>query len=155
MPFCSQCGHQVGDRDSFCGSCGARQPFGSPRPPYGGAFPDQFLSNFSPRTLAVLCYIPLLGWLASIVVLASQSFRRDLTLRFHAFQGLYLFAAYLVVDWAVQPIFAAAHLPFRPDHLLRGLIIGLWIFMIVKASHGEAYALPVIGELASRSAEEK
>ena len=155
MPFCSQCGHQVGDIDAFCASCGARQPVSEPRtnPP---RTTEDYLSGISPQTLAILCYIPLVGWVASIIVLAAQTFRRNITLRFHAFQGLYLFAAYLIVDWAIQPIFAVmpGHF-FRPDHLLRGLLIGVWIFMLVKASQGQAYSLPVIGELAQRSAEGK
>ena len=41
------------------------------------------------------------------------------------------------------------------DQILEGVIIGLWIFMMVKAAHEEAYALPVIGELAQKSAAER
>jgi hypothetical protein len=32
MPFCSQCGNQVGGRDIFCAKCGFRQPVEAPRP---------------------------------------------------------------------------------------------------------------------------
>ena len=92
----------------------------------------------------------------TVIVLAAERFRNDCIVRFHAFQGLYLFAAWLLVEWAVRPIFRAMPEPgFRVDHLLQAIILGLWIFMIIKANHEEAYALPVIGELAQRSAAER
>lgn len=77
-------------------------------------------------------------------------------MRFHAFQGLYLFAAWLLVEWAVRPVFRGMPEPaFRLDHLLQAIIVGLWIFMIIKANRGEAYSLPIIGDLAQRSATER
>lgn len=147
MPFCSQCGNQVGDFDAFCGKCGSRQPV-TPPPP------RDFFSGMSPRTAAILCYIPLVGWICAIVVLASERFRYNHILRFHAFQGLYLFVAWLLADQVLGPMFGAiphVHL----GGLFRAVVLGLWIFMIIKASHEEAYSLPVIGELAERSAAER
>ncbi len=77
-------------------------------------------------------------------------------MRFHAFQGLYIFAAWLLVDWAVEPIFnALPHHVFRVDHLLQAILLGVWVLMLVKTSHGEVYSLPVLGELAQRSAHER
>jgi uncharacterized membrane protein len=43
----------------------------------------------------------------------------------------------------------------RIDHLLEAVILGVSIFMMVKASHNEPYVLPIIGELAQRSATEQ
>jgi len=68
MPFCSQCGNQVDAADVFCAKCGARQPNAAPRPA------DPF-SSITPRTASILCYIPGLGWIGSIIVLASERFR--------------------------------------------------------------------------------
>ena len=147
MPYCSQCGNQVSEVDVFCGKCGARQPVAAPPP-------RELLSSMSPRTAAILCYVPLVGWICAIVVLASQRFRHDRTLRFHAFQGLYLFVAWLIVDQVLAPMFGMiphVHL----GGLFHLIVLVLWIFMIVKASHDEAYALPVIGELAERSIAER
>jgi uncharacterized membrane protein len=39
--------------------------------------------------------------------------------------------------------------------ILHGIILAVSIFMMVKASHDEAYVLPIIGELAQRSATEQ
>ena len=147
MPYCSQCGTVVGDADVFCAKCGSRQPV-APSPAQ-----DPF-SGISPRTAAILCYIPMMGWVAAIIVLAADRFRHDRVLRFHAFQGLYLFVAWLIADHVLGPVFA-----FVPHvhlgGLFQALVLVMWIFMIVKASHEEAYSLPIIGELAERSVAER
>jgi uncharacterized membrane protein len=96
-----------------------------------------------------------MGWIAAVFVLASRKFRRDQIVRFHAFQGLYLFAAWLLVHWVVYPIaMATGGRAPRIDHILEALIIIVSIFMMVKASHNEAYVLPIVGELAQRSSNE-
>lgn len=156
MPFCVQCGNRVGDVDIYCRKCGARQPAGAPTPPG----PDP-IAGISGRNAALLCYIPMVGWIAAIVVLASERFRRDTDVRFHAFQGLYLFVAWLMVEWVVSPAlyFSDWHGGFPLhglfSHILQLVIFAAWILMIVKASHGEKYKLPVIGELAERSVSEQ
>lgn len=153
MPFCSQCGNRVGDADAFCGACGTRQPGGRAFPLPGVVDP---LSGISPRAFSIMCYIPVIGWVASIIVLGARRFRTDLTLRFHAFQGLYLFGAWLLVEWAVSPIFSAMpHGVPRIDHLLKAVIMVVWVFMLVRTSQGVVFSLPLLGELAHRSAHER
>jgi uncharacterized membrane protein len=161
MPFCTQCGHEASSTDAFCGRCGARQP-GAPAGGFRTATsytpqPMQDpLAGLSPRTAAILCYVPAIGWIAAIIVLATRRFKEDRLVRFHAFQGLYLFAAWLIVDWGVGPIVRwtpGRHVPL--DTMLHGLILAVSIFMMIKASHDEAYVLPIIGELAQRSATEQ
>jgi uncharacterized membrane protein len=91
-----------------------------------------------------------------VVVLASNRFKKDNVLRFHAFQGLYIFAAWLMVQWVIQPMsHTFGYSGVRLDHLLKVGLVFVWIFMIVKASRDEAYVLPIIGELAQRSAAEQ
>ena len=150
MPFCSQCGNQVGELDGFCGRCGARQSAASSPPPRTGKDP---LASLNPRTASILCYVPGLGWIASIVVLAADKFRHERTVRFHAFQGLYLFVAWLMVDWVVRPVLRSSSANFVPQ-VFQAALLAIAIFMMVKASHGEDYHLPVIGELAQRSVTE-
>jgi len=146
MPYCSYCGNQVRSRDAFCGQCGTRQPV--------NAAPAEALERISPRTAAICCYIPGIGWVASIIVLASQKFRHDRTVRFHAFQGLYLFVAWLLNDWVLQPI--TQQVPhFRIHGLVGAVLFFMSIFMMVKAAHNEAYSLPLFGELARRSVSEE
>ena len=144
--------------DTFCGRCGSRQPAAVPPggpPPAAGRNPSPIaadpLAGINPRTAAILCYVPAIGWIASIVVLASQRFRRNRLVRFHAFQGLYLFVAWLMEDWVLRPMafFMIPHLHIH--QLVEAVLLGMSIFMMVKASHNEAYSLPLFGELAQRS----
>jgi uncharacterized membrane protein len=150
MPFCTQCGTNVSATDVYCASCGAQQP--------DVQRPNDFVGSMRPNTAALLCYIPFVGWIASIVVLASQRFRFERDVRFHAFQGLYLFVAWLILDWGVGPFFAFVPrnvFHFSVAGLLKMVVMGAWIFMIIKASQGERYRLPVFGELAERSLTEQ
>jgi len=152
MPFCSQCGNQVSTADVFCSRCGAHQPVSAapPPPPPGPADP---LSGITPRTASILCYVPAIGWIAAIIVLASQKFRQDRAVRFHAFQGLYLFVAWLMADWVLRPLLFFEWQPhvMGLDTIVKAILLAMSIFMIVKASHEEAYSLPLFGELAQRS----
>jgi uncharacterized membrane protein len=101
----------------------------------------------------VLSYAPGIGWIACIVWLASDRFRRDRTVRFHAFQGLYLFVAWLMNAWVIRPLcLIPPHMPM--DKLVQLALLIMAIFMMIKASHDEAYALPLFGELAARSVAE-
>jgi uncharacterized membrane protein len=144
MPFCSQCGNEVRSYDVFCAHCGSRQPVGTVQP--------DVLAGITPRTASILCYLPTLGWIAAVIILATQRFKGDRMVRFHAFQGLYLFAVWLFIQWALKPVFSEAG--FRLDHLLEAVVFFVWIFMMIKAAHAQAFVLPVIGELAQKSAAE-
>ncbi len=138
------------------------QPLRAPdrsRPP-----PADFFGELSNKNASLLCYIPWLGWIAAIIVLASARYKRDTAdareVRFNAFQGLYLFVAWLIVDWVVSPALRFGMVgmgdAFRPmEGLLRVAILAAWIVMLVKVSHSEHYRLPIVGEMAERSVEEQ
>lgn len=120
------------------------------------AAPVDPLAGVSNRTASLLCYIPMVGWIAAIVVLASMRFRRDPRVRFHAFQGFYLFVVWLIVDWVLGPVFGFAgpwhH--FMPA-LLKAIVFGAWIFMLIKVAQEETFSLPIIGDLAQKSVSEQ
>lgn len=147
MPFCCQCGNQILDTDQYCAKCGARQT--------GARTAVDLAASFTPRTASILCYLPWVGWIAAIVVLASNTFRNNRTVRFHAFQGLYLFVAWLIVQWVFAPLSFFTRGPHIPiAGLLQLAILVVWIFMIIKTSQEQVYSLPVIGELAEKSLSE-
>ena len=152
MPYCCQCGKTVGNRDVYCAGCGQRQP----TPPAA-----DYLHGISPRTASLLCYIPIVGWVVAIVVLASTRFRQDTRVRFNAFQGLYLFVAWLIVDWVLRPMFrtpgdwGGPHVYQVFPALMQVAVLGAWIFMIIKTAHDEVYKLPILGELAEKSVSEQ
>ncbi|MBY0506118.1 MAG: hypothetical protein K2X03_19535 [Bryobacteraceae bacterium] len=153
MLFCSNCGGPVNPGDAFCGKCGTRQP-GAAAPPPSAPRAASAGDGLSPSTASTLCYIPWFGWLAAIYVLAAERFRRERDARFHAFQGLYLFVVWLIVDRVVAPIFRSGFLP-GIGWPLRLAIIGTGIYMAIKTSQGQRVLLPVIGELAEKSANEQ
>jgi uncharacterized membrane protein len=148
MPFCCSCGQKVGDKDAFCANCGAaQQPTATPVTDY--------LHGISPRTASLLCYIPIVGWIWAIVVLASARFRDERRVRFNAFQGLYLFVAWLIADWVLKPIFRFPHMFQVFPALIEAALFGAWIWMIIKTAHGEFYKLPILGDLAEKSVAEQ
>ena len=154
MPFCTQCGTQVGDAAAYCASCGARQP-GAPAGKPGGG--EDWLQSIAPGTAATLCYLPFVGWIAALIVLASHRFREDRLARFHAFQGLYLFVVWLLVDMAAGILFGFAGALARRvlTGTLKLSVIGGWVLMMFKTSQGETVRLPFLGDLAERSVSEQ
>lgn len=153
MPFCTNCGSSVDTNGAFCAHCGAPQP--QMRPP--SQYTD-FLDSLSDRTACILCYIPVFGAIPAIIFLASQRFRANGRVRFDAFQSVYLFVAWLIVSsampililgvpsWGVEHLFVAA---------LKIVLFGCWIYLLIKAAHEEQVRLPILGDLAARSATEQ
>ena len=153
MPYCCQCGNQVGGTDIFCGKCGKRQSVQT------GPKRD-FLDNFPPRVASLLCYVPLFGWIPCVVVLAANRYRQERLARFHAFQGLYLFVIWLIVDTVLGRLFGHMSTPFFLFHrgsvdILKLAVFAVWIFMLVKTSQHQVFKLPILGELADRSVAEQ
>lgn len=150
MAFCGQCGKQINDADRFCPGCGRTQ---------AGAPPDpaNFWANLTDSNAALLCYIPWVGWIASIALLASTKFRGNRRVHFHAFQGLYIFVAWLLVDWFVSPMVRFG--PSFPGQVIPRLlslaVFAAWIVMLIKVHQDEDYRLPILGELADRSVSEQ
>ena len=178
MPYCVQCGSEVKPKDVFCAQCGTRQNVpvagpaagedaGTPPGSASGAskssafaapppisFKDD-LRGLNPRTASVLCYAPGFGWIMAIVVLASQRFRADGKTRFHAFQGLYLFAVYFLVNAFLPEMFDFARGTRFVAKAVEVSLLGISVMMMVKTWHGESFRLPVLGDLAEKSVSEQ
>lgn len=101
----------------------------------------------------MLCYIPQLGWIASVLFLASEQYKHERYVRFHAFQGLFLQAAALLfsVVFAASPFvyFPFRHLGYRT--LLQLLVVIAQVVGIIKTVQMHDYRLPVVGDLAEKS----
>lgn len=157
MPYCSQCGNQVREADAYCSRCGSRQPVSSSAPRLAAS------DAVSDRTACILCYIPFFGWVVSIIVLAAVRFRHQRVVRFHAFQALYLFVAWLLVDWVIQPIvLVGPHFWFRDAwphgfglttmvKVLELAIILVNSYMMLRVNDRETLRLPLVGDLAEKS----
>jgi uncharacterized membrane protein len=151
MAYCVQCGKQVGEADKFCPGCGRVQNVTAP------SNPGDFWANLTDQNAAMLCYIPWVGWIGAIAVLASNHFRGNKRLHFHAFQGLYIFVAWLLVQTFASPMlrFGGGYPGRSLSSLLSLLVLGAWIFMMMKVRQNDDYRLPILGELADRSVSEQ
>ena len=147
----------MGETAAYCANCGAAQGAEKPSSSAAGGT-KHALDAISPHTASILCYIPVAGWIPCVWVLASDRFQKDRQTRFHAFQGLYLFVAWLILDWGIHPFlgwFPGHGLRFAFSDLLKAVIFVAWIFMLVKTSRNENIRLPLFGELADRSLSEQ
>ena len=148
MPFCTHCGPQVQSTAAFCQSCGTAQP-GADTP--AGTDP---LASLKPRNAAILCYLPWPGWIMSLVILSTRRFQSNRLVRFHAFQGLYLFVAWMIVDIALEPVLRVSWLR-RIIPILELGLLATGILMLVKTSADQLIRLPIVGEMADRSVNEQ
>ncbi len=147
MPFCATCGAPVEGR--FCAKCGGAVAgdagaTGS-RPAAAGGMTDNVAS--------ALCYV--LTFITGIVFLVLEPYNKNKTVRFHAFQAIFMGAGILVFDIACSLIFGILHLGLFGALLFPLIGLGffiLWIYMIISAYQGKKVVLPLIGPLAEQQA---
>lgn len=159
MPFCSNCGFEVRSEDQYCGRCGAPQAAGAvppkPTPMTATSSGDPF-SSLNDKTASVLCYIPFLGWIASIYILSVDRFRNSSTVRFHAFQGLYLFVAWLVYDWVIESVlYTIVSRAWVITRIVKLGFIATWVFLLIKTSQRQMVRIPFVSDLADQSVAEQ
>jgi uncharacterized membrane protein len=131
-------------------------PYQAPyRPPYQPPYQPAGTgaSEIKPNVAGLLCY-PLF-FITGILFLVLTPYNRDRFVRFHAFQSIFLFAAYLALAIALGIVGAIMPWPFRA--LLSGvpklvLLVGT-VWGMYQAYKGERFKLPVIGDLAESQAD--
>ena len=157
MPFCSKCGFEVQSGDPFCGRCGAPQlPAAEAEPLKKTKTAGDPLSGIDANTVSTLCYVPFLGWIPSIYILSVERFRSSGTVRFHAFQGLYIFVAWLIYDWVIEGIlYGIVDRTWIISRAVRlGFTVG-WLFLLFKTHQREIIRVPFISDLADKSVAEQ
>jgi uncharacterized membrane protein len=138
---CPVCNTETGSNSTFCPHCGANTGTGAVAAqviaqPSG-------LSDTAAGTIAYLTFIP------AIIFLAMEPYNRSSYVRFHAWQSIFLSVAIIgintilglipIVGWIAAPIVSL------------GFLV-LWIIVLVKASKGERYKVPFIGNFAEQQA---
>jgi uncharacterized membrane protein len=163
MAFCQNCGTDSQGR--FCAKCGSPMPDpGQAAPAPGGyappppAAPVAQSAGMEENMASALCY--LLGWLTGVIFLVMAPYNQNKTIRFHAFQSIFLNVA-MIPLWFVFTIlsFVMHYIPVLGAliMLLLWFVFGfgffaLWLFLMYKAYNKEKFVLPVIGPLAEKQA---
>jgi len=105
--------------------------------------PEGTSTGLSPNIAGLLCYVG--GWISGIILLVLE--QRNKFVRFHAVQSIVTFGILTVagIILGLIPVVGGAF----------SLIIGIigfivWIVMIIKASSGEWYKLPWVGDVAEK-----
>jgi len=179
MAFCSNCGAEVQGR--FCAKCGTPNPAAAPSassvpppepppsaytappppPPHSaplpapGALPQA--AGLDENIACALCYT----FFGAIVFLVLEPYNRNRLIRFHAFQAIFVGAAWFALHIVISILLSVmlAILPFlvfvlgailHGGLLLAGFI--LWLMLTYKAYNRERWVLPVIGPLAEKQA---
>lgn len=169
MHSCPHCGSELPGQALFCQRCG--EPFSTESGPPGGE-PAPGAETLVPvvagpgpryaqarnelpipeNIAAVIAYITVIP---AIVFAYAEPFRRNLFVRFHAFQHIFLFVAGLGFTVAASLLWMLLQLmPFMrvlvfPFAGLIGLAwFFLWLLLLVKAYHHEWFKLPWVGDLA-------
>jgi uncharacterized membrane protein len=171
---CPVCHTETGDQSAFCNNCGASlsapapaaqaayappaaaAPAGYPAPPVAAAQS----TGLSPTAAAAISYITVIP---AILFLVMDPYKKMPLVRFHSFQSIGIAVAYFAL-WVVVAIgsMLVAFIPgvrmlllFMPFvYIIVGVgFFVLWLMAIIKASKGEWFKVPFIGDFAMKMAQ--
>ena len=143
MAFCPTCGTQIAD-GAACPKCAGAGPGTTAGTPVAAGITDNLAG-----ALAYLTIIP------AIVFLVIEPFNKKRFVRFHAFQSIFFFVAWIAIDIGLAII---GHIPFLGwATLFLWPLVSLVLFVILlilmlKAYQGQMFKLPVIGDIAAQQA---
>ena len=152
MAFCPNCGTQT--TGAFCPNCGAGASAGA-GPAAGAAYAPPAAtattSGMSENVASALCY--LFGLITGIIFLVLAPYNQNKTIRFHAFQSIFLHIAVIVI-WILYSIMSVlTHgLGFLLYPLMLLLFFAVWLYMMFTAYNKKKVKLPIIGDLAEKQA---
>ena len=156
MAFCPNCGSQVNGR--FCPNCGVDTSPGSGSSSSSYVPPAAPLSapGLAQNVASALCY--LLGFVTGIIFLVLSPYNRDRTVRFHAFQSIFLSVGLFVIDivlsilsgvlWSIH----AGALAFLVWRLYEVAVLVGWLYLMYSAYTNRKIVVPVVGPLAEKQA---
>jgi uncharacterized membrane protein len=152
MAFCPNCGSQVDG--SFCANCGTPMN-GAPHPGSapGSGFESPALTapGLTDNVAGALCYLG--AFITGIIFLVIAPYNKSKFVRFHAFQSIFFFIAWIVINIAFGMMVIMSHgfmaLLLPLFHLALFL---LWLYLMYTAFNNKKVKLPVIGDLAEKQA---
>ena len=149
--FCPNCGTQVDGK--FCPNCGAAISAGASAPNTGAYVPPASQATvqapgMSENVASALCY--LLGLITGIIFLVLAPYNQNKTIRFHAFQSIFLHVGVIIIWFVFAVVSHGFGLLFFPVYWLLAFI--LWLYMMYSAYNNRKVKLPVVGDLAEKQA---
>jgi uncharacterized membrane protein len=121
--------------------------------PVGAAYqPAPAAAGMADNVASALCYA--LTLITGILFLVLAPYNQNKTIRFHAFQSIFLGVAWILISMVLNVVFIAMHMF---SLLFLSPLIGLaffvlWIYMIISAYQGKMVVLPLIGPIAQSQA---
>jgi uncharacterized membrane protein len=124
-------------------------------PPPASAYQPAATAGMTDNVASALCY--LFGFITGVLFLVLAPYNQNRTVRFHAFQSIFLNVAAIFLSFALSIMFAMLHFIGAFFGLFLGPIIWLaffclWLYMMFSAYQGKTVVLPVIGPLAQKQA---
>jgi len=156
MAFCPNCGAAVDGR--FCAKCGTPMPAGAEStpgptpPPYS---PQPASAGMTDNVASALCYA--LGFITGILFLVLAPYNQNRTVRFHAFQSIFLNVAIILFSFALSILLGIFHFLGAIFGLFLVPVIWLcffilWLYLMFAAYQNKKVVLPVIGPIAEQQA---
>jgi uncharacterized membrane protein len=137
--LCPSCNTEAGT-SAFCPNCGVNMATG-----VAAAIPVQ-QSGLSDTAAGVLAYITVIP---AIIFLAMEPYSHSSFVRFHSWQSIFFGLVVAVTHFVLGLIPILGWIVLVPASLA---FFVLWIFVMYKASKGERYKLPFIGNFAEQQA---
>lgn len=151
MAFCPNCGSQVSG--GFCPNCGTAVG-GNASGPTGAGYsvpPAASTGGLTENVASALCY--LFGFITGIIFLLIAPYNQNKTIRFHAFQSIFLSVAWFACHICVLILAAITHgFGIFLSPVVGLLFFLLWLYMMFSAFNHRKIKLPVIGDLAEKQA---
>jgi uncharacterized membrane protein len=115
------------------------------------------LPGLADNVAAALCYLALV--LTGVLFLFLEPYNRNKTIRFHAFQSIFVWIGIVVASIAVRIVFGTI-LDGPHTYWLLDLIwsafslasLALWLVLMYRAYNGERWVAPVVGQMAEKYA---
>lgn len=164
MAFCPGCGTQVADGATFCAACG--KPMGAAAggaatatAPAAAPVAAAPASGLADNVAGLLCYCPFfIGLICDVIFLVTDPYKSNKFIRFHAFQSLFMHAAFFGLGIAFFILNMVLGAVFFPLVAIAGLIellvwlgaLVLVIMLMVKAYNLQTPHLPIIGNMADK-----
>ena len=152
---CEYCGVDMIPGAAFCPSCGRPARSAVVAQASGTQSSATPVGGLQSNIAGGLCY--LVGFISGIFFLAVEPYKSNRFVRFHAFQSIFLSAAWIAVYVALGVFLNILPGMFwRLGWMLHSVVsLGffcLWVFLMYKAYNHEQFKLPVIGDLAAKQA---